>query len=196
MRIVSILAGLWMLTACGEPPEVVPAAPVAASPVELPADSLYTLDLPLYDQAGGTAGYDRYRGHPVVVGMFYATCNHTCPMLIQNMQAFVDSLPEGAREDTRVILVSFDQDDPAMLEEVVARHKLPVSQWTLARTDPDRVRELAMLLDVSYRKNPEEGYNHTSGFAVLDRQGVMQAQIGNMTDAKAPLAKAILAMAE
>lgn len=195
-----MFALLPLLLGCGAsdpsgfvpPPAPVPVVEHAAvAPDELPDLSLYLADLPIVDQDGKTDTYGRYAGHPVIAGMFYATCTHTCPLLIQQIQRFEDSLPPDLHEDVRVLMVSFAQDDPATLMDVVERHGLDTRRWTLARTDPERVRELAMLLDVTYRRNPDEGFNHTSGFTVIDGQGVIQAQIPDMNAATDPLLAAL-----
>jgi protein SCO1/2 len=194
---------LWSLCACGTP--VADTVPVEVAPVEvavqtmagevtpdeLPDMSLYLADLPIVDQADQTDMFDRYAGHPVITTMFYATCTHTCPILLQKILAFEDSLPAEIREEVRVLVVSFEQDDAATLLDVAERHGIDTTRWTLARTDPGRVRELAALLDVTYRRNPEGGFNHTSGFTVLDSTGVIRAQIEDMNAPTAPLLEAL-----
>ncbi|MDP2701394.1 MAG: SCO family protein, partial [Candidatus Rokubacteria bacterium] len=37
-------------------------------------DSIYALSAPLVDQRGRPAGLDLFRGRPVLIAMFYATC--------------------------------------------------------------------------------------------------------------------------
>lgn len=195
MRSTLLLA---LLFACAEAPTApAPEAPAPAEPPapvlpsELPDTSLYQAGFTIVDQDGQASGLDRHLGHPVVAGMFYATCEHTCPVLLETIRAFVDGLPPELKDDVRVLMVSFAQDDPATLSQVMERHGFDRSRWTLARTEPERVRELAMLLDVTYRRSPDGGFNHTSGFTVLDGTGVVRAQIPDMNASTEPLRDAL-----
>ncbi len=195
-----LMLALW-LGACGQQADPVPAAAPAPAPVlaqAAPASvldmSLYQLDVPLFDQAGRTTSLRDQAGHPVVVAMFYATCKHTCPTLIQRILAFEDSVDPKLRDDLRVLLISFAQDSPDVLMDVVERHGLDTSRWTLTRTEPERVRELAALLDVTFRTNPEGGFNHSSGFTLVDAEGVIRAQLDDMNADPTPLHEALAAL--
>ena len=43
------------------------------------SDSIYALSASLVDQRGRQVGLDLFRGHPVLISMFYATCPDACP---------------------------------------------------------------------------------------------------------------------
>ncbi len=58
----------------------------AAAEDALPSDSIYQLDVKLQDEDGNAIGLDEFRGHPVIVTMFYASCPHVCPMLISTIK--------------------------------------------------------------------------------------------------------------
>ena len=79
-----------MLLACA----AVGAAPQAGDP---PA-SIYQLDAALTNQDGKTHGLDVYRGHPVLVTMFYGSCPAACPLIIDTLRATEKELtPAHAR---------------------------------------------------------------------------------------------------
>jgi cytochrome oxidase Cu insertion factor (SCO1/SenC/PrrC family) len=46
------------------------------------ADSIYELSAVLVDQGGTRVGLDLFRGHPVLISMFYASCGDACPLLV------------------------------------------------------------------------------------------------------------------
>ena len=58
----------------------------AADENTLPPDSVYNLQVSVEDQLGKFSGLDRYRGNPVLVTMFYASCPHVCPLLISTIK--------------------------------------------------------------------------------------------------------------
>jgi cytochrome oxidase Cu insertion factor (SCO1/SenC/PrrC family) len=137
------------------------------------AEDVYGLHPALRDQNGAPVPIDLYRGHPVLISMFYGSCPAACPLLVSNVARIDAQLPAAMRADTRVMLVSFDpeHDRPEVLRDVAARHRLDLSRWTLATAPEHDVAGLAELLGVTYRKLPEGGFAHTSVIVALDRHG-------------------------
>ncbi len=72
---------------------------------ELPETSIYHLDVELIDQDGSARALDTFRGYPVVISMFYATCPNVCPVLISTIQMMERKLPADGLSKLRVILV-------------------------------------------------------------------------------------------
>lgn len=52
-----------------------------------PSDSVYQLQATLTDQQGRTVAWDAGQGHPVLVSMFYTSCEFVCPMLVEAARA-------------------------------------------------------------------------------------------------------------
>ena len=127
--------------------------------------------------------------------MFYATCPSACPMLIKDIQAIEASLSPEERDGLRVLLVSLDPntDTPAELQKVVVTHGLDTSRWTLAATAPDRVRDVAAVLGVTWRVMGPGNINHTSGVTLLDGEGRKRAAIDGLKQDPAPLLAALRA---
>jgi protein SCO1/2 len=125
-----------------------------------PPASLYHLDAALTSQAGVTHDLDVYRGHPVLITMFYASCPATCPLII-------DTLRATERELTA-------QQRAALRELAVTRH-IDTRRWTLARADAATVRNIAALLNVQYRQLPGGEFNHSTMIALLSPQGEIEA---------------------
>lgn len=138
---------------------------------------LYDLDLALVDQDGKKLGLDAFRGHRVLVSMFYASCPYACPTLISDIRRLERRLSPAARADLRVLLVSFDpeRDTPSALLELMKTRDLDRSRWALCTTSPDSTRDLAAVLGIKFRKLANGGFNHTSLITVVDRDGTVLA---------------------
>lgn len=152
------------------------AAAFAGSP-ETPSASIYQLDARLTDQDGKAQGLDLYRGHPVLITMFYASCPAACPLIIDTLRATEKQVPEAQRADLRVLMISIDpdRDTPAELKKLAEQRRIDTSRWTLARTDDATVRTIAALLNVQYRELPNGEFNHASILTLLSPQGEIVA---------------------
>lgn len=151
------------------------ATPVVA---DYPDTSVYQLTSRITDQDGRDQGLDTYRGHPVVVTMFYGTCPHVCPLLISTIQETERALAPEDRAKLRVLMVSIDpeNDTPQGLREVADRHHVDDARWKLTRASPADVRKIAAVLGIRYRKLPDGEFNHSTVLTLLDREGMIRAR--------------------
>ena len=142
-----------------------------------PPESIYQLEARLTDQAGRAQGLDLYRGHPVLVTMFYGSCQATCPLIIDTLRATERALEPARRTPLRVLLISFDpeRDTPAALQDIAATRHLDTTRWTLAQADSATVRTIAALLNVQYRQLPSGEFSHSTQIVLLSPQGEIQA---------------------
>ena len=62
--------------------------------------SLYQLHEKLLSQDGKAIDLDVYRGKPVLVTMFYASCPATCPLIIDTLRAVERKLDEPQAQAT------------------------------------------------------------------------------------------------
>ena len=140
--------------------------------------SLYELELTLTDQAGASGQLDMYRGHVVLVTMFYGRCPMACPLLIDTLRAIEAAIPEAERKNLRVLMVSIDpeHDTPAALAALAKQRRLDPTRWTVAQVPKDDVRLLAAALNVQYRQLPDGQYNHTSVISLLGPHGAIEKQ--------------------
>jgi protein SCO1/2 len=152
-------------------------AAVAAQPIAR-SSSLYSLHPQLVDQDGHPISLDVFRGHPVLVTMFYGSCRFACPMLISEVRRIEASLPPAARADLRVLLVSFDpdRDTPAALRAIADRMALDTSRWRLATAPGGDVRVLAAALGIQYRRLDNGEFMHSSVITALGRDGTPTAR--------------------
>jgi protein SCO1 len=142
-------------------------------PLPLPGNSLYQLQAQLTDQHGNRVGLDAGRGHPVLVSMFYTSCQFVCPMLIETVRATEAPLSDAERQRLTVLMVTFDpaHDSVAVLKQTAEQRQVDGKRWALARTDAHTVRKIAAVLGIQYRALGNGDFNHTTAVVLLDAQG-------------------------
>ncbi len=142
---------------------------------KVPGDSIYQLDTQLTDQRGKTTKLDLYRGHPVVVSMFYASCPYACPMLLGKLKSVERDLPKKSRNKLRFLLISFNpkEDTPKVLNEVARRYKADAKRWRFTSAAKENVREIAAVLGIKYKKLEDGEYSHSTIINLVNSQGVV-----------------------
>lgn len=186
----------------GEPAEPAPSVAAATDHAVLPSGdvvlgrSIYVLDSALTDQDGRAAKLNAFRGHPVIISMFYTSCPHACPMLINHVKAIEAKLDEKTRADVRVLLVSFDpeHDNADALKSVIARHKLDASRWTLTVASEENAREIGAVLGIKYRSD-DGNFRHSSVITVLDREGRIALRSDGLAEEQVAAAAKLTALA-
>jgi protein SCO1/2 len=105
--------------------------------------------------------------------MFYASCAVACPLLVSEVDQVLAELPESARRDVEVLLVSFDaaRDTPAKLSALAQDRRLDDSRWTLAAASDGDARALAAMLGIKYRRLANGDFAHGSTIVALDGEG-------------------------
>jgi len=154
-------------------------------------DSIYQLDARLTDQAGHAQGLDLYRGSPVLIAMFYGSCQATCPLIIDTLRSTERGVSPEQRAKLRVLLISFDpeRDTPAALGEIAATRRIDTTRWTLATADAETVRNIAALLDVQYRRLPSGEFSHSAVITILSPRGEIEARSTHLGRADPELLK-------
>ena len=121
---------------------------------------------------------------PVLVSMFYTSCQFVCPMLIDALRDTEAKLSAEERTRLTVLMVSIDpaHDSVAVLKRTADERQLDSAHWTLARTDPATVRKLAAVLGIQYRPLKNGDFNHTTALILVGADGRIAghtAQLGN-----------------
>jgi protein SCO1/2 len=166
---------------------------IAGAPTATPATSLYQLQAPLTGQDGRAIGLDVYRGQPVLITMFYARCQATCPVIIDTLRSVERELDATQRKNLRVLLISIDHehDTPEALAATARERRVDTARWTLARTDEAHIRRIAAALALQYRRLPDGQYSHATLISVLDERGVILAQSDQLGHADEKLVTAL-----
>lgn len=177
MKVVAIaVAGLLAAGVAVAPPAAAQGHRHEAMEAAPPrGDSVYALSASLVDQRGRAVGLDLFRGHPVLISMFYASCPDACPLLIADLQRMERELPPRIKADLRIVLVSLDpeRDTPDALQALARARQVDESRWRLLRAPEDTVRDIAALLGVKYRRLPDGSFNHSSVITLLDPDGAI-----------------------
>lgn len=165
--------------------EIKPATPFSAR-------SLYQLDAKWTDDAGQAVTLATWRGRPVVLAMFFASCEYACPVLVHDIKRLRERLAPELRARTQVVLVTFDtmRDTPAALKAFRTRMELD-AHWSLLTGPDDAVRELAMLLGVKYKQDARGQFAHSNLFTVLDPEGEIAHQHAGLMGDISPAAKVV-----
>lgn len=143
----------------------------------LPPKSVYHLQVSVEDQFGEITGLDRYKGNPVLITMFYASCPHVCPMLISTIKLTESKLSADERADLRVLTISIDpeRDTPEKMRETMERHSVDSDRWSMLRSEPNDLRAIAGVFGVRYKQLPDGEFNHTTRIVLLDHEGTQVA---------------------
>lgn len=158
-------------TADGSASSVTATATATAKP--LPGNSVYKIAATLSNQNNESFTLADKRGKPVLVSMFYNSCEFVCPMLIESMRLVEKDLTPAERDNLSMMLITFDpaRDDTQALQSVASKHELNPKYWTIARTDPASVRKIAAALGIQYRLLEDGEFNHTTAMILLDGNG-------------------------
>ncbi len=177
----------------GGEPAAAPASSTTAAP--LPADSIYQLALPLTDQTGRNFRLDERRGQPMLVSMFYTSCQFVCPMLIDALRDTEARLTDAERARLPVLMVGFAaaHDSVAVLKRTADQRHLDAAHWSLARTDARHVRKLAAVLGIQYRALPDGEFNHTTALILIDAEGRIAGRTAKLGDADPAFVKLVKA---
>ena len=154
--------------------------------------AIYPLGLSLVGEDGRSVSLDTFRGHPVIVSMFYASCPSACPLTMSRIQTVERALPSVERENLRVLLVSFDpdRDTPDVLRKTAEAHGVD-SRWLLASASTEDARTLAAALGVTYTKLPSGEFSHSSVLVLLDEQGRPLVRVEGVTSDVSPITLAL-----
>lgn len=171
-----------------------PAAHEVMAPApSVPGESLYQLAVELTLQDGRRLPLDALHGHPMLVTMFYTSCEGVCPLLAFALRRMVAALPEAERARLRVLMVSFDPvcDSPQALREFAELHQIDRPAWLLARADAGAIRELAAVLGIRYRELPGGLFSHSGAVTLLDADGISRARTTTLQQLDPGFLKAI-----
>jgi len=192
-RAAAVLAAVL---SAGAPPAAALQTAVQVAP--LPRDSIYQLAVNLTDQQGRRLALGDLRGAPVIVSMFYTSCQFVCPLLIDAIQATEQKLTPAQRERVNVLLLSFDpaHDTVAALRKTADERHLDDTRWSLTRTDSASVRKVAALLDIQYRALRNGEFNHSTVLLLLDADGRIVARTSDISKADPVFLKAVRSAAD
>jgi len=145
--------------------------------------SLFNLNALWTSDVGREVKLDVLRGHPQVLALFFSNCEHSCPLIVEDMKNIEKALPSEVRSLVDFLLVSIDpeRDTPEVLRAYRAKHQLGTEHWTLLRGNADAVKQLAEMVGFQYYPGSEKQYAHSLVITILDANGEIvfqQAGVG------------------
>jgi protein SCO1/2 len=125
---VAALVAICALAGCGEAALDAPtpgARPSAFAGEEM-NPPVVAREFALRDQDGRTVRLSSQRGKLAIVAFLYTACPDVCPLIAQNLNDALRSLPAADRAKVRVFAVSVDPvgDTPAAIRRFVRVHRL------------------------------------------------------------------------
>jgi len=169
-------------TCCALPPPAPATAPATAS--------LYDMNGTWETDDGRTIHLWDLRGKSQVFAMFYANCEGSCALTLEQLQRIEASLSARQRPCVGFVMVTFEPalDTAQKLHEYRVSRGLS-SNWTLLRGDAKTTECLARQLRVTYVVYPPHRLVHSSGITVVGPDGkIASQQVGLHPDLNVTLA--------
>jgi protein SCO1/2 len=194
LKTAIVMLSLVVCLGCAEKePEKLPeccANDPTGAETEISRDSLYQLDSIWTDQEGRKRRLREFAGKPQVVSMIFTHCEYACPMtlaVLKKVDSAVSKLP------VHFLLLSMDpaRDTPEVLKAYAQRENLAPARWTLLRSDADSVREIAAVLGIRYKQNPDGGFAHSNLITLLNGKGAICHRLKGLGAEPEPLIGAI-----
>jgi protein SCO1/2 len=123
------------------------------------------------DEHGRSVEFASLRGQPLILTMFYRSCQTRCPLTLAKMQSVYRSLSaRGTRAEFVLVTLDPDTDTTARLAAFKAEHGLPEASFHFLRGGREQTRALsrALGLRVAY----DDGHiDHDVKIVVFDLNG-------------------------
>lgn len=146
-------------------------AQVAAS-TELTDMSLYQLESDWQNEKGETIRLANLQGKVQLVAMMYTNCTYTCPRIVADLKRIEEGI-EKYKSEVGIVLVTMDpaNDTPEKLHAFAQENKLDPDRWQLLTSNDESIQELAVLLNMKYKKAPNGDIAHSNIISVLNAGG-------------------------
>jgi protein SCO1/2 len=157
----------------------------SAVDMAFPADALRTAlpppQLSLVNQAEQTVDLAALRGKVVLLTGVYASCPHTCPLILAQTKRAIAELSEAERADLRVVAVTMDpaNDSPEVLAALGSAQKMALPLYQFATGEVSEVERILDDMGIARERDPETGViSHVNLFLLLDRSGKLAYRLG------------------
>jgi protein SCO1 len=159
---------------------------------QLPSTSVYQLEDAWTTHEGNQLLLNQLAGKPIVLTMIFTHCEYACPMMVNDLKKIEANFSEEERKEFSFVLVSIDhlRDNPERLKEYAITQGLG-DNWTLLHGNANQVKELSVVLNISYEMMENGSFSHSNRKLVLDSKGnIVYSQDGLQTKSE-PVTEAI-----
>ena len=154
------------------------ADPPPTGEIPFPADALRTHhpapQISLTNQENQPVELAAMEGKVVMLTAMFASCGHTCPLILEQSKRAVASLTPEQRADLRVVAVTLDpgNDTTEVLSRLAGMHDMETPLYNLLTGEPDEVERTLDGMGVERKRDPETGViDHANLFMLIDRSG-------------------------
>jgi protein SCO1 len=133
--------------------------------------SVFALPYRFTDEHGTPVTFAAWRGQPLILTMFFRSCQTRCPLTVSKMQELAAKLAER-QVRANFVLVTLDprNDTSVRLAEFKAAHGFPEDSWHLLRGERRETQALSHLLGM--HSAYDEGHiDHDVRVVVFDAAG-------------------------
>ena len=143
----------------------------------LPGDSVYQLTSQWQDRESSPLKLADLTGKKQIIALIYTDCITACPVIVADMKSIQEALTPAQQAQMGFVLVSLTpaRDTPKIMRHFAKKRGLD-EHWTLLSGDDDKVRTLAMALNIQYMGLADGEIAHSNAVTVLDEQGRLQFQ--------------------
>jgi protein SCO1 len=174
----SAVGGVAFVVLMGAGLTTMAVAPAVEVDLSFPAEALRTKHIPpefdLVDQDGNQVTSADMVGHVTLLTSVYASCPHTCPLILTEAKAAMAAMDPALAQDVQILAVTMDpaNDGPEAMGALGAMHGLTTPQYKLLSGDVEPVEALLDKLGVARQRDPETGViTHVNLFVLVDRTG-------------------------
>ena len=157
----------------------------ATGELPFPAEAIRTAfdspELSLVNQEGSLVDLDALRGRVVLLTAVYASCGHTCPLVLSQTQAALTELDPVDLEDLSVVAVTLDpaNDTTEVLAALADGYGLEAPLYNFVTGPSPEVERVLDDMQVARTRDPETGViDHANLFLLIDREGRVAFRLG------------------
>ena len=143
----------------------------------LPGDSVYQLDSHWQNRHDKQMNLQQLAGKKQIVALIYTDCITACPVIVSELKSIQAALSPEQQQGLGFVLVSLTpaRDTPKIMRHFATKRGLD-EHWTLLSGSDERVRTLAMALNIRYMGLADGEIAHSNAITVLDERGRVQFQ--------------------
>lgn len=150
----------------------------------LPEMSIYNLNSNWLDQSKSEYKLIDLKGKVVVLTFIYTNCKFSCPITLAFLKKLESKLDKITTSKVMFVLVSMDpeNDTPQKLKQFLVDNELNPNIWKLLTSDDEEIMELASTIGFKYKKVVNNDFAHSNIITLLDKDGVVKAQLEGLND--------------